>query len=92
MDCPHCGCINTVKWGHSIYNGKKNQRYRCKRCGKYFLQTTSPRAAFEILVPRPMAANLFFELKTFLETNPNVRLRRGDVSIREIAVRAFARP
>ena len=37
MECKGCGSTNTVK--HSIYNNRKGkyQRYKCKDCGRVFV-------------------------------------------------------
>lgn len=92
MDCPHCGSMSTVKNGHRTYKRKDGsiyvrQSYKCKKCGRQFLDTTSKRGGILIPVPRPMMPNLFYELKTFLQANANVRLRKGDVDIRELPSR-----
>lgn len=36
--CPHCNSIDIVKYG---LNALKNQRYKCKDCGKYFCNRTN---------------------------------------------------
>ena len=95
MDCPRCGSMQIVRYGRRIWTRKdgsivRRQRFQCKRCKSIFSETTSKRGAIVILVPRPMLANLFFELKTFLQTNPNVRLRKGDVFLRELPTNGLA--
>lgn len=89
MDCPHCGSMRTRKYGKSTSTRRlPTQRYLCKRCGRYFSETTAKRTAIVILVPRPAAANLFYELKTFLAGHPDIRLRKGDVTIKELRGRS----
>lgn len=37
VPCPHCGCLETVKYGRQ----EGRQRYKCKTCGKTFSLTTN---------------------------------------------------
>lgn len=90
FECPRCGSLNTIKWGFRRWTRKdgmtsKTQRFKCKRCGLYFNKATSKKGALVILAPRPMLANLFFELKTFLQNSPAVKMRAGAITIRELS-------
>ncbi|UCJ11985.1 MAG: IS1 family transposase [Phormidium sp. PBR-2020] len=56
MRCPHCQSEQTVKNGSAIRSGQRQQRYKCRNCGKRFNERTGTPMARLRTAPELVAA------------------------------------
>ncbi|BDT10714.1 MULTISPECIES: IS1/IS1595 family N-terminal zinc-binding domain-containing protein [Arthrospira] len=63
MKCPHCQSEQTVKNGSAIRSGQRQQRYKCRNCGKRFNERTGTPMARLRTAPELVANDSLSDVK-----------------------------